>query len=180
MKKPGLTVGELIKQLEQYDPYLDVYLAMEYTKYSVTCTGVEDDDIGVDGCITLVSNGSTHEFDKLDKKQQLSNEMLLATYSLLEEFMERERCIVGLHDTDLHDYFYKAVKKDADKKMRQYINANIPSYTNVPPCTECGSRFMEPVSIVHDEITYWCRICDNEVTIKGEDKYGGDGEDENV
>lgn len=61
--KEGLTVGELIQILEQYDPELWVYMALEDAPYSVRCTDVNDWDIDIDGCITLESADVSYKED---------------------------------------------------------------------------------------------------------------------
>lgn len=48
-----MTIEELIKELSKYPPELNVYLHKGGFKYNWSCELIEDDDINIDGCITL-------------------------------------------------------------------------------------------------------------------------------
>jgi hypothetical protein len=52
-----MQVKELIQELEKYPPYVEVYISQVGYKYSWRCTRVEDDDLDIDGCITLCGSG---------------------------------------------------------------------------------------------------------------------------
>jgi hypothetical protein len=52
-----MNVQELIKELEKYPSHVEVYISQVGCGYSWRCTRVEDDDLDIDGCITLCGSG---------------------------------------------------------------------------------------------------------------------------
>ena len=52
-----MQVRELVKELEKYPSYVEVYISQVGCGYSWMCTRVEDDDLDIDGCITLCGSG---------------------------------------------------------------------------------------------------------------------------
>ena len=53
---------------------------------------------------------------RLDKKQQLTNELLLAQYHILQEHIQRQNSPVALLSEELDDYFTEKVLQNSTNK----------------------------------------------------------------
>lgn len=52
-----MNVQELVKELRKYPSHVEVYISQVGCRYNWRCTRVEDDDLDIDGCITLCGGG---------------------------------------------------------------------------------------------------------------------------
>lgn len=103
--------------------------------------------------------------EELNKKQQLTNELLLAQYHILQEHIQRQNSPVALLSEELDDYFTENVLQNStNKKLDEEIGR---LFKNLPECSQCGyRRFMIPFTLSEGRTTWTCRHCGKDTTVE--------------
>ena len=105
------------------------------------------------------------KLEELNKKQQLTNELLLANYHILQEHIQRQNSPVALLSEELDDYFTENVLQNStNKKLDEEIGG---LFKNLPECSQCGyRRFMIPYELAEGRTTWTCRHCGKDTTVE--------------
>ena len=105
------------------------------------------------------------KLEELNKKQQLTNELLLANYHILQEHIQRENSPAALLSEELDDYFTeKVLQNSTNKKLEDEIGG---LYKDLPECQRCGyRRFMIPFSLSEENTIWTCRHCGEDTTVE--------------
>jgi len=105
------------------------------------------------------------KLEELNKKQQLTNELLLAQYHILQEHILRQNSPVVLLSEEVDDYFTENILKDStNKKLDEEIGG---LFKDLPVCSRCGyRRFMIPYELAEGRTTWTCRHCGEDTTVE--------------
>jgi len=105
------------------------------------------------------------KLEELIKKQQLTNELLLANYHILQEHIQRQNSPVALLSEELDDYFTENVLQNStNKKLDEEIGG---LFKDLPECSQCGyRRFMIPFTLSEGRTTWTCRHCGKDTTVE--------------
>lgn len=105
------------------------------------------------------------QLEELNKKQQLTNELLLAQYHVLQEHIFRQNSPVALLSEEVDDYFTENILKDStNKKLDEEIGG---LFKDTPECSRCGyRRFMIPYELAEGRTTWTCRHCGEDTTVE--------------
>lgn len=105
------------------------------------------------------------KLEELNKKQQLTNELLLANYHILQEHIQRQNSPVALLSEELDDYFTENVLQNStNKKLDGEIGG---LFKDLPECSQCGyRRFMIPYELAEGRTTWTCRHCGKDTTVE--------------
>lgn len=105
------------------------------------------------------------KLEELNKKQQLTNELLLAQYHILQEHIFRQNSPVALLSEEVEDYFTENILKDSTNKK---LDAEIGGlFKDIPECSQCGyRRFMIPYGLEEGRTTWTCRHCGKDTTVE--------------
>ena len=103
--------------------------------------------------------------EELNKKQQLTNELLLANYHILQEHIQRQNSPVVLLSEELDDYFTENVLQNStNNKLDGEIGG---LFKDLPECSQCGyRRFMIPFTLSEGRTTWTCRHCGEDTTVE--------------
>lgn len=105
------------------------------------------------------------KLEELNKKQQLTNELLLANYHILQEHIQRENSPVALLSEELDDYFTEKVLQNSTNKRLYYEIGGL--YKDLPECQRCGyRRFMIPFSLSEESTIWTCRHCGEDTKVE--------------
>lgn len=110
-----------------------------------------------------------NELKTVKKKQQTTQELLLATYDLLEHHLISTNKGI-LHSEEFVDEFTKKIINESTPIVVKGEIGGL--YASIPECSNCGQRrFMIPHSYdgrpngTHNW-TYWCSDCGTETEIE--------------
>lgn len=103
--------------------------------------------------------------EEIKKQQQLTNELLLAQYHILQEHIQRQNSPVVLLSEELDDYFTENVLQNStNKKLDEEIGG---LFKDLPVCSRCGyRRFMIPFELAEGRTTWTCRHCGEDTTVE--------------
>jgi chaperonin cofactor prefoldin len=106
-----MQVKELIKELEKYPPYVEVYISQVGCRYSWKCTRVEDDDLDIDDSNTDFTVGKKVKIDLADMDYKTWRDDLQKDRESLELLLLMIKDITPEHDSKLQALFELIAKK---------------------------------------------------------------------